>query len=114
MHLRDAEVQYFDQASVADDDIGGLEIAMDDSCGMRRGQRARELTHVIDDLFDGELRGESMQRLALDELHHQELGAVCFEDVVHRNDVGIVQRRCGSCLLEETLAAFQIAGNIAR
>src|SRR3954471_17255727 len=43
------------------------------------------------------------ERLALEKLHHEEIGAVVMTDIVQRADVRVIQRRNGPRLANEAL-----------
>ena len=48
------------------------------------------------------------QRLALEELHHQVVGAVLVPDVEERADVRVAERRDGARLAREALARLRV------
>ncbi|OFW47357.1 MAG: hypothetical protein A3J29_23325 [Acidobacteria bacterium RIFCSPLOWO2_12_FULL_67_14b] len=98
-HLGDTEIQQLRRAAV-DEHIRGLQVTVQDALVVRGLEGAGDL--------DGQRRrpircDRSMQRKALDVLHHEIVGA----DVVQRADMGMVQRGDGAGLALE-------AGDVAR
>ena len=82
---------------------------MDDAGGVGRGQAARHLRAVVDDQLARQRRRllqPAAQRLALEQLHHQERRAVIGAerpDIVDGQDVRVIERACGPRLLLEPL-----------
>jgi hypothetical protein len=114
---RDPEIGKRDAVPVANNDVGGLHIAMDNSssmgivhCGAHlfgdterpgRGQRAILTQHIIE--------GRSPE-----ELHHDILCSLDFTDIMDGDDVGVMQQRRRSRLGEEPLAESWLAGQPTR
>ena len=90
------EIQQLD-APFGDQDVGRLQIAMNDAFPMRSIQRIENLTGVFNGSFG---RQRPFQRRALDVLHHQIVGAY----IVHRANMGMIQRRDGAGLALEAVA----------
>ena len=115
--LREPEVEDLDVAVLRDHQVLGLQIPVDDSGRVRLGEALGDLDAVVEQLFrrQGIARDDELaQRLALDELHRDVEGTVGLADVVDREDVRVVQRRCGARLELETLAAVRIRCRCAR
>ncbi len=53
------------------------------------------------------------ERLAVEELHNQEVGAVLRTDVVQMTDVRMIQRGNGTSFAFETLLEFRIGGKMS-
>ena len=53
--------------------------------------------------------GCGRQRLAVEQLHDDEMLRVVLLDAVDRADVGMVERRCGSCFTLKTLEQIFVA-----
>src|SRR5262249_20821228 len=49
-----------------------------------------------------------VEGLALDILHHDEIDTVARADIMQRDDVGVIQGRCGLCLLRESPFAIRV------
>ena len=67
---------------------------MDDARGVRGGERAGHLDAVAERLLQRQssARQAARQRLALQVLHHQEIGAVVLPDVEQPADVRMTER----------------------
>ncbi len=63
---------------------------------------------------EGPLADAMLQRLAVEQLHHEEPLAVVLADVEERADVGVVQRRGDACLALEAFDRLRIARQLRR
>ena len=90
---RQAEVEQLHVSVGPDDDVLGLDVAVDDPGGMRDSERFRDLPANLDGALDRQpVRRQLAKRRPLDELHgHVTVGA---DDagVVDRDDVRMVER----------------------
>ena len=88
----------------------GFEIAMDDAGRVRRGERAGHLDAVAERLIERQpaAREPARERLALEELHDQEVGAVLLADVEERADVRVTEARDDARLTRQALPRGQI------
>ena len=102
--LGESEVEELD-ALLGDEDIGRLEIAMDDALAVRRVECLADLDAVGDRLFDRHRPGD---RLALDELHHQVAAAFVLADIKQRADVRMIERRDRMRLALEALREWTL------
>jgi hypothetical protein len=91
-------------AAAGDEQIGRLDVAVDDPGGVRSLERVGDFDRERQQQIDLERApGDAMlQRRPVEELHHEECAAVLFADVVDSADVGMVQRRCGPRLAPES------------
>ena len=114
--LRQSEVEDLDLALGRHDDVGGLDVAVDDAGRMRGGQRARHLLGIAERLEQREtLRGDELvQRLARHVLHHEEVDPRLVHDVVQRDDIGMVEGGGGARLLQEASLAVRIGDLVVR
>ena len=91
---REAEVEQL-HARLGEHEVGGLEVAMHEARAVRFGERARDLHGARQQR--GELQRPALEarreRLALDQLHHEVVGAFVIPDVVKRADVRVVELR---------------------
>ena len=100
----------FTRSSVGDQQILGLEIAVRDSLLVRRREPSRDLNGIRDRFAHGHGpgRSRSRNRLPFEQFGHDERRIALRADVVHRQDVGMVQR-CGRvCFLLESAEAIGI------
>jgi hypothetical protein len=72
--LRQPEVEHLHLTSLAEADVGRLDVPVDEALGVRRVERIGHLHADLDDLDDGELPSlhADVEGLALDELHGDE------------------------------------------
>ncbi len=99
-----------------DEDVGGLDVAVDDAGLVGGGERVGDLGTDLEQPLGGErLAGELLlQGLALHQLHDQKGRALVLADVVQRADVRMVQSGSGARFALEAgsrhLAAAQLLG----
>src|SRR5678810_965244 len=88
----------------AEHDVFRLDIAMDDTRRVRRGQRTSDLTHQ-----SGRFRweqgpiGDGAQSLAFDELHDDEGTPCMLTQFMDGANVGMVEPRSRDCLADKTI-----------
>jgi hypothetical protein len=87
----EAEVHDADAAVVAPHDVVGLQIAVDEADGVRRGDASRGVEEHVQQLGPAARRGAGprAERLARDELHGDPHAARVDPDVVDGDDVGV-------------------------
>ena len=75
--LREAEVEDLDQAALGPHQVRALDVAVDDAAAVRFVERVGHLQADLDDFANRQrpLRDPRRQQLALDVLHHDEVGA---------------------------------------
>ena len=99
---RQSEIEHFDIAVGANRDVLGLDIAMNDAVGMRRGETFEQLDGVEVRICGRDwLTKNFAQRSSFHKLHHQDGPAIRFQHLVDRYDVGMIQRGGGLCLREQ-------------
>ena len=91
--LGQAEVEDLDTPTFADHDVGGLQVAMDDSLLVGSGQGVGERHGDVEEPTGEETAfgDEEVEGLSLDELHRQEVDAVRLLDREHADDAGVVE-----------------------
>ena len=96
--LGEAEVHDLHVAALGQENICGLDVSMHDALRVRGVKGVGDLDTEIDNLVNLEraARDAVEKGLAFHPLHHDERLAVVFTDVVHRADVGVVQRGGGT------------------
>ena len=89
---------------------------MGDALMMRGLQRVGDLSSEREHAAERQgLAGDLLlQRLAPHQLHHEERPALLFADVVHRADVGMVQRRRGARLAREPVERLRAVRQVLR
>ena len=103
--LGEAEIEDFNQTIGGDDDIRGLQIAMNDAAVMSASQCAGNLNAIAQDRLGRQSasRAHGAQRLALDQLHHDVEFAVGLANFVDGADVGMSERRRSAGFVEQVL-----------
>ncbi len=95
--LRQPEIQNLGVAALGDEDVRGLDVAVDDAFGMRGVECIGNLNrqteqNIVLERFSGDAM---LQRHAVQKLHGDECLPVLFPNVINRADIGVIQRRCG-------------------
>jgi hypothetical protein len=92
---RDAEVQHFDRSRVGELDVRRLQVAMDNALSMRRFERCRDCGRTPQRFAQEHRPSEQalLQRLAFDELEHQNRSVVEFENIEEGADVRMADLR---------------------
>ncbi len=110
------EIQNLRMAIARDHDVVGLQIAVDDPGSMsfcqsfgRVLQKSQKLSQFR--MFTMNLLA---QRLAIDELHRDEVRAIGFTNLVDVRDVRMIEGRGRLCLANEAFHPFAIRGNLGR
>ena len=107
----DAEVEQFHVAVGGDDDVVGLQVAVDDAVPVGRRKRLRDLRAVRQGFERGEAAAfeDGGERLALGVLHDDEAAAVGVgADFVDRADARMVERRDGLGLAQQALVGPRV------
>ena len=110
-----AEVQDLHPAVVGQEDVLGLEVAVDDALVVGGGQAAGDLAAVLGGLARGQraLEQAVAQGLALEQLGHQEGRALLAAEIVDRQDVGVREGGDGLGLALEPGQARGVVGQVA-
>ena len=116
-HLREAEVDDLDEVAARahrlEDDVLGLEIAVDDAEVVRFGERGEHLPQDVDDAPERErplLVRDAREVLAAQELHHEvELAVVGLAEVDDGDRVRVVEAARGARLGDEARGRVLVA-----
>ena len=106
--FRETEVEHFGAAVARDDDVGRLDVAMDDAVRVRDGKGRCDLDGIIQSRGNrqGPLGEQPVERRAVHQLHRDERRSGILADLVDRDDVGMVQ--CGRRLRLANEAAMTL------
>ncbi len=113
-HLRQTEVEHLGVTAPGHEDVGRLDVAMDDARSVRGVERVGNLDPKLDQLFERHrpVADPVFQRLAFEKLHRDEPLPAVLADLVNRADVRMVQRRRGARLAHEAVGRGAIAGQL--
>src|SRR6185369_16135346 len=91
--LGQTKVENLGVSALGHENIGGLDVAVDDSLCMGGIQRIRDFNGQGEErlVFERMAGNQVLQRHAIHELHRDEGTAVVFADVVNGADIGMVQ-----------------------
>ena len=100
---RQPEIKQLGVTAIGHEDVGRLDVAMDDPLGVRSFERVGELDAKVEDSIrsQGATGDKLVQRHTLQQLHRHEMAAGMFSDVVHRTNVWMIQSRGGAGLALE-------------
>ena len=101
---------------MGDEDIGRLNVTMDDALGMCRIEGIRDLHADITDGFEPQRLAFDavLQGYAIEELHRDERLVPGLANLVNGANVGVIQSRCSTSLAAETFQRFCVLGDIIR
>ena len=97
-YLRQSEIQNFGVPTLSHEEVGRLDIAMNDTLRMRRIERVGNLDRQVQQRlhFHRSRADAVLQRRAFEQFHGDERLPVLLADVMNSADIGMIQ--CGSCL----------------
>ncbi len=115
--LGQTEVQNLGLPARGHEDVGGLEVAMNNALRVSGVQRIHNLTCQIQErpCLDRLSSYAMLERLAFQQLHDDEgLPSVldAFVDIVDRADVRMIQSRGGACFTPEPLQRLNVLGQL--
>ena len=108
--LGEAEVEDLDPPVARDEDVLGLQIAVDDALVVRGGEPLRDLARVVDRFARRQraAHAAAAKRLALEQLRDDVGRAGVGADVVDGQDVRVVELAGGARLLLEAMQRGRI------
>ena len=101
-------------AAFGDENVGGLDVAMNDALGVSSFESVGNFDGVIQNLAgkQGLFVDEMLQSVTVEELHGDEGTALVFADFVDGADVGVIEGRGGLGLAFETKQRFLVVREI--
>src|SRR5271157_2587588 len=104
-HLRQAEVENLGVSALGYENIGGLDVAMNDARLMGGVQRIGDVNSQRQQQFRFQRTAADamLQRHSIEKFHGNERSTVLLVNVVDSADVGMVQRRGGASFAAEAL-----------
>ena len=113
---RQPEIENLDVAVAGQEDVLGLEVAMDDALGMRRRQPVGNRRRNLDRLAPRQRTPSRSARegCAFEQLHHGERNAIGDGELVDRQDAGVGERRDGARFGLEARAHQRIGRDVRR
>ena len=114
--LGESEVQHLGMAAIGNEDIGRLDVAMNDALLVRRVQRFGNVERNPQGLVGVQrIAVEHLEeRVALHVLHHDVRTVAVLADFVHRADVGMVQSGSGARLAAKALQRGGVLDHVVR
>ena len=111
--LRQSEIQNLGVSALGDEDVGGLDVAVDDALRMRGVERVGDLDAQIEHRFDLQrlARDAVPQRLPLQKLHRDEGLPSDLVNFVDRADVRVVQSGRSLGLALEAAERLRVVGD---
>src|SRR6185369_10086240 len=99
------EIQYLHLSSGSDEDVGRLDVSVNNAFGMGRFEGVGDLDGKCEQLldFDGLVAYPLAQRFTFQQLHDNEVLALMLLNCINGTDVGVVQCRSSTCFSLETL-----------
>ena len=112
----EAKIENFDGAALGDENVGGLDIAVDDAFFVGGVEGVGELDADVDGARNrqGTERDQFVEGLPFEQLHGDEGPAVVFFDGVNDANAGMIQRRGGAGFAEEAFERLRIAARVFR
>jgi len=110
------KIQDFGLAAFDKKDICRLDIAVNDSFGVRGIKAAGDLNANFQKLrdFDGLRRDAMLESLTLEEFHGDKGAAFEFADIVNGANVGMIQRRGRARFAAKSLDGLNVLRNVVR
>ena len=113
-HFCEAEVENFCGATFGDEDIGGLDVAVNDAGAVSGVERVGDFDADFEKAIEFERAAgdDVLESRTVEKLHGDEGAAVVFADVVDGADVGMIQRGSGASFALEAIERLRVASEI--
>ncbi len=115
-HFRQAEVEYLRLAAPGDENIRRLDVAVNDAAGVGSVERVGDFDAPVEQQIERHRTAfdAMFERLALEELHRDEVPAIGFVNFVDRADIRVIQGRGGAGLPLEPFERLPVLRQVFR
>src|SRR5262249_40902545 len=113
-HFGKAEVENFGMATLGDEDVSGLDVAMDDALGVSSIKRVGHFDADVQENFhvQGATHDEVLEGLPVQKFHWDERHTILFVNLVNGADVWVVQSGGGLRLTLKTSQCLWIVRHL--
>jgi hypothetical protein len=110
-----SEIQDLGVSAARDEDVGRLDVSMNDSLSVSRIQGITRLDSDLEYFLKGErfILNSLFKGSTLEKLHHHEGVVGFFTDIIDSADIGVIQGRGGTCFTLETFQGKPILGKLS-
>lgn len=114
MDFGEAEIEDFGVAARGDEDVRGLDVAMNDAAGMGGVERVGDVDRNVEERVELQRTcgDEVFESLAFEIFHDDEGMAILRADFVDGADIRMIERRSGAGFAAEAFEGLRIVGNI--
>ena len=112
--LGETEIENFGVAAISDEDVGGLDVAMNDAFRVGGVERVGDLDAEIEEQFqiEGAAVDAMLQGFAIEAFHCDVGVTVGFADIVNRADVGMIERGGSAGFAAEAFERLRVFSEI--
>ena len=102
-------------AIVIDEDVGGLDVAVNDTFGMGSTESVGNFAGKHEKRFqrEGLSRNAMLEGQAFEKLHGNEDVIAMLADFINGADIGMIERGCGARLTTEAFKRVRISGDVS-
>ena len=115
-HLGQAKIQNFGVSALGDEDVGGLDVAMDNSLGVGGVESVGDFDADVQENLNIKRAAhhQVLEGLAVEKLHGDESFAGFVPDVVDRADTGVIEGGGGLCFALKAGQDLRVGGDVVR
>ena len=113
-HLRQTEIENLGVPALGNENVGGLDVAMNNAFAVGRVERVGNLDGQTEQKvgFEGFSGDPMLERQPVQKLHNDEWLAILLSDFINGADVGMVKGGCGLRLALEARQCLSILGDL--